>query len=106
MTRREDRREASRQRAEEHLRRRRRKFWVFAIALGLYVGVPVLRYGAIEFGWARPIQNPEFKSALNLMGSVSLLVLLELYSRWRGWNLWGNWSKKKQTPKTSSVSTT
>ena len=82
------------------------KFWAFATALGLWVGVPVLWYGAIEFGWVNPIRNPEFNRALDLLGSVSLLVVLELYSRWRGWNLWGSWSKKKPAPKTSSVSTT
>ena len=103
MTRREDRQEASRQRAEEHLRRRKMKFWVFATALGLWVGVPVLWYGAIEFGWAHPIRNPELSRALDLLGSVSLLVVLELYSRWRGWNLWG---KKKQASKTPHASTT
>lgn len=105
MTRREDRQEASRRRAEEHLRRRKMKFWTFAIALGLYIGVPVLWYGAIEYGWVHPIRSPELNQAVHLMGLVSILVVLELYSRYRGWNLWGS-SKKKSTPKASSVSTT
>ncbi len=102
MTRREDRREVSRQRAEEHTRRRKVRFWAFFIALALYVGVPVLWYGAIEFGFVRPIKTPEFASALRWLSSGFLLVLIHLYLRWSE----SSSQAKKKLKKESTVSTT
>ncbi len=53
---------------------------IMFVALGLYVGVPVVWYGAVEFGLVHPIRTPEFKSALQMAGLVLLLVFLSLYT--------------------------
>lgn len=76
MTRKEDRSEQSKRRAEEHRRRSRMRVALFTTAVTFYFVVPVLWYGAIEFGLIHPIRTLEFKNAVNYAGAVPLLVML------------------------------
>ena len=78
MTRKEERLEKSRQRAEEHQRRRKIRLALFVAAVVLYVVTPLLWYGAIEFGLVYPIRTPEFKSAVNLAALVLIGTVLYL----------------------------
>ncbi len=72
----EERQDRSRLRAEEHARRNRMRLILLITSLALYVLVPLLWYGAVEFGWVHPIQTPEFKQAINLASVALLLVIL------------------------------
>lgn len=71
----------SRIRSQEYQHRKKVDMTVFWTALFLYIGVPLLWYGAIEFGWIRPIDNPDFKSAVWRAGSVIFLIILWYTSR-------------------------
>ncbi len=42
------------------------------------IGVPVIIYGAVEFGWMHPIQTEELKEALHMMELVSTLSAIYL----------------------------
>jgi hypothetical protein len=70
----DERAERSRLRAEQYERRRRTKAILVIAALVIYVVVPLLWNGAIEFGLVHPIRTPEFKSALSLAGTALLIV--------------------------------
>ena len=54
---------------------------LFSVTLALYVGVPLLWYGGVEFGLVRPIQTPEFKSALQSAGLILLILVCFLAGR-------------------------
>ena len=75
MTTKEDRQERSRLRAEEHQRRRRARLMLLVASLAIYVVVPLLWYGGIEFGVIHPIRTLEFKSAVSMASLVLLLVI-------------------------------
>jgi DMSO/TMAO reductase YedYZ heme-binding membrane subunit len=83
-------------RAMEHQMRRRTKWTLLALAIGIYVVVPLLWYGAVEFGLVRPIQTPEFKNALSLASIVLLTSALLLYTDLRGFL--GSREKKTEEP--------
>ncbi len=76
MTHSTDRQERSRQRSIEHQRKRRNTYIVFAVALFFYVGVPILWYGAIEYGWVHAPETTEFKSSLDKAKPILFLVVL------------------------------
>ena len=105
MTRREERLERARQRAEEYRRKRKLRLTLFLSALALYVLVPLMWYGAIEFGLVRPIRTPEFKSAVSLASIVVLLVILHFLPEFY-WKKQGDKDKKKAETQTSSPVTT
>lgn len=69
--------ERSKLRAEEHQHRRRIRVLLLIVALTLYVVVPLLWDGAVEFGWVHPIRTPEFQRSLSV-ASGTLLVLIFL----------------------------
>ena|SRR3989344_4005152 len=73
----EERLERSRLRAEEH---HRRKVLMLIVVLFLYVVVPLLWYGAIEFGLAHPIRTPGLDSALSSARLLLLISILYLVS--------------------------
>lgn len=95
MTRKEDREASSFVRSVEYRRKRKRNAIILVIAIVLYVGIPLLWYGAIEFGYAHPIQTQEFKSALSLASLVVLLVLVGAYTKHYDYER----QEKKQTQK-------
>lgn len=76
MTRREIRSERSRQRAEEYRRKKRLRLVLLSVGIGLYALVPVLWYGAVEFGLVRPIRTTEFKNSLQFTSLVLFLLIL------------------------------
>ncbi len=49
---------------------------LFVVGLVLYVVVPLLWNGAVEFGWVQPIRTPEFQSSLRLAGLVALALIV------------------------------
>lgn len=97
----EDRQQRSQQRAEEYSRRKKLRFILFVAGLSLYVGVPLLWYGAVEFGWVRPIQTPEFKNALSVASAVLLLAIIFLFPEHYPWGILG---KNKETGTTKLAS--
>ena len=76
----EERAEQSRLRAIEHQRRKRTRMLLFVVGIVLYVVVPLLWNGAVEFGWVQPIRTPEFQSSLRLASLVALCFIV--------FNLW------------------
>lgn len=75
----EERAERSRLRAEEYQRRKRTRTLLVLAALALYVVVPLLWNGAVEFGWVNPIRTPELQNSLRLAGIVlSCFVLFNV----------------------------
>jgi len=81
MTRREERAEEGRKRAEAHQKRRRLYAWVLGVSAFLYVGVPVLWNGAVEFGLVQQIQNAEFKKSLSLLSAVLLFIIATSFGK-------------------------
>jgi hypothetical protein len=106
MTRREERLEKSRKRAEEHQRRRKTRLRLLIAAGALYIVVPLLWYGAIEFGVIEPIRTPEFKSAVNVAALIVLLVILNLIPEFYLGQRWTDRKKKQASPSSSSEVTT
>ena|SRR3990167_4981313 len=94
----QERLEHSRLRAEEHHCRKRFRTRLFVAVLATYVLVPLLWYGAVEFGLIHPIRTPEFKDAVNSAGIVVLLLILYLYSDLRKFG--DSADKKKEKTKT------
>jgi uncharacterized BrkB/YihY/UPF0761 family membrane protein len=78
---------------------------VMLLALGLYVVVPVLWYGAIEFGLVHPIHTPEFKNAVHMMGIITFLVFLTLYSQHLNRRLPKQGSEEEEDPNGDSTKT-
>ena len=72
----EERVEQSRLRSEEHQRRKRTRMLLLLVGTALYVVVPLLWNGAVEFGWVQPIRTPEFQSSLRLVGLVALALIV------------------------------
>ena len=83
----EERLERSKQRAIQHQLYRRRRLMLIAVAGFLYVVVPVLWYGAVEFGLVRQIRTPEFSNAISSARSLCFIILcfglLDFYRDWR-----------------------
>lgn len=71
----EERAEQSRMRAAEHQRRKRMRMLLLIVGLILYVAVPLLWNGAVEFGWVQPIRTPEFQSSVRLAGVVAMFLI-------------------------------
>jgi uncharacterized metal-binding protein len=72
----EERAEKSRLRAEEHQRRKRNKMFLFIAGIVLYAVVPLLWNGAVEFGWVKPIRNPEFLNSLQVARLVAIGLIV------------------------------
>ena len=72
----EERIEQGRLRAAEHQRRKRTRMLLFIGGVVLYVLVPLLWNGAVEFGWIHPIRTPEFRSSVELAGLVGLGLII------------------------------
>jgi hypothetical protein len=72
----EERAEQSRLRAAEHQRRKRTRMLLFIGGIVLYVLIPLLWNGAVEFGWIHPIRTPEFRSSVQLAGLVGLALII------------------------------
>jgi DMSO/TMAO reductase YedYZ heme-binding membrane subunit len=103
MSTREARLERARQRAEEHQQKRKIRFRLMMTALFLYVVVPLIWNGAIEFGFARPIQTPEFKYYLNLVSLLAILTILFLAPDFLPKSLRPKKEKPKVEPSTKEV---
>lgn len=76
MTREEKRAKQGRIRSAEYQRQKRADLRIFWTSVFLFAGVPILWYGAVEFGLVHPIQTTDFKSAVRQGGTVVLLVML------------------------------
>ena len=74
------RKERSSLRAAEHQRGLRLRSTIMFSALAIYVLVPLLWYGAVEFGLVHPIRTSEFNNALHFAGSTLFLVFILLFS--------------------------
>lgn len=99
MTRREERLERSRRRAEEHQRRRRIRLRIFVVSLTLYTVVPLLWYGGVEFGLVHPIRTPEFQRAASwgclILCGIWLSLLGDAFS-WLSSRYQGEKKKEKR----------
>ena len=79
MTRSEDRQDRSRQRSREYVRKRRTNAIVLGVATFLYVGVPVLWNGAVEFGYVQPIKSQSFKSSLVIASFIIIYIMIRTF---------------------------
>lgn len=93
--------ERSRQRAQEYHRRRRIRLTILAVAVVLYVVVPLLWYGGVEFGLVHAIQTPEFKDALSTARGAVLCIVLVLMSDFL--RLQRQWEKQKDPEQEADV---
>ncbi len=81
MTRAEKRAMLSLMRSEEYKRRKRMDLTIFWLAFFLGVVVPLLWYGAIEYGMIPPIKTEEFKHAVEISSLIISFVFILYASR-------------------------
>jgi hypothetical protein len=70
------RQERSRQRAEAYSRTRRARIRLSIAAVILYVVVPLVWNGCVEFGWVHPIRTAEFSESLLMVRFVLISIIV------------------------------